>query len=145
MVINTYLYLIRREFCVDIYPLPVHKSRLHVFPVPHPNSPPRIHSAYESRLPVFPVPHPNSPPRIRSAYESRTSSGSLFFQRQFWVAWKLLSQVLMWHKVISEHTLAELGIKGILNLYLIPALNIAVDVSPADGLQKAKYVRYLGT
>lgn len=75
-----------------------------------------------------------------SGYESRTSTGSLFFQRQFWVAWKLLSQVLMWHKILSEHTLADLGIKGILNLYLIPALNIATDVSVKDGLEKAKYV-----
>uniref|UniRef100_A0A6A7FRH5 PAX3-and PAX7-binding protein 1-like n=2 Tax=Hirondellea gigas TaxID=1518452 RepID=A0A6A7FRH5_9CRUS len=75
-----------------------------------------------------------------TAFESRTSAGSLFFQRQFWVAWKLLSQVLMWHKVLNESTIAELGVKGILNLYLIPALNKAADISLTDGLEKVKYV-----
>ena len=78
-----------------------------------------------------------------SAYESRTSHGNLFFQRQFWVAWKLLSQVLMWHKILSEDTLAEIGVKGILNLYLLPALNIAAEVSLKDSLEKTKYVSKL--
>ncbi|KAF2367754.1 GC-rich sequence DNA-binding factor domain [Trinorchestia longiramus] len=76
----------------------------------------------------------------KTAYESRTSSGSLFFQRQFWVAWKLLSQVLMWHKILSESSIADLGIRSILNLYLIPALNIAAQVNLKDGLEKAKFV-----
>ncbi|XP_018023323.1 PAX3- and PAX7-binding protein 1 [Hyalella azteca] len=76
----------------------------------------------------------------KTAYESRTSSGSLFFQRQFWVAWKLLSLVLMWHKILSENSISDLGIRSILNLYLIPALNIAAQVNLKDGLEKAKYV-----
>jgi hypothetical protein len=46
----------------------------------------------------------------------------------------------MWHKILSESSISDLGIRSILNLYLIPALNIAAQVNLKDGLEKAKYV-----
>ena len=73
-------------------------------------------------------------------YESKTSGVSLFFQRQFWVAWKLLSSVLMWHDVLSDSMIHDLAIRSLLNLYLLPALNLAAEININDALEKCRNV-----
>ncbi|OQR73752.1 GC-rich sequence DNA-binding factor 1-like [Tropilaelaps mercedesae] len=47
---------------------------------------------------------------------------SLFFHRQFWSAVKLLQNVLSWHGILAERPLKELAIMGLLNRYLLFAL-----------------------
>ena len=81
-------------------------------------------------IPMFP----------KSVYESKTSGVSLFFQRQFWVAWKLLSSVLMWHNVLSDSVIHDLAIRSLLNLYLLPALNLASEINMSDALEKCRNV-----
>lgn len=75
-----------------------------------------------------------------SVYDNRNSGVSLFFQRQFWVAWKLLSSTLMWHKVLSDSVIHDLAIRSLLNLYLLPALNLAAEINPSDALDKCRNV-----
>lgn len=55
---------------------------------------------------------------------------------QFWSAWKLLGATLMWHRILSDSVINDLAVRSLLNLYLLPALNLATEVSPADGLDK---------
>ncbi|KAK4319562.1 hypothetical protein Pmani_009505 [Petrolisthes manimaculis] len=81
-------------------------------------------------IPMFP----------KNVYDNRNSGVSLFFQRQFWVAWKLLSSTLMWHKVLSDSVIHDLAIRSLLNLYLLPALNLAAEINPSDALDKCRNV-----
>lgn len=80
---------------------------------------------------------------LYSVYDNKNSGVSLFFQRQFWVAWKLLSSTLMWHKVLSDSVIHDLAVRSLLNLYLLPALNLAVEINPSDALDKCRNVRNL--
>lgn len=75
-----------------------------------------------------------------SVYDNKNSGVSLFFQRQFWVAWKLLSSTLMWHKVLSDSVIHDLAVRSLLNLYLLPALNLAAEINPTDALDKCRNV-----
>ncbi|XP_053632244.1 PAX3- and PAX7-binding protein 1 [Cherax quadricarinatus] len=81
-------------------------------------------------IPMFP----------KNVYENKNSGVSLFFQRQFWVAWKLLSSTLMWHKVLSDSVIHDLAVRSLLNLYLLPALNLAAEINPSDALDKCRNV-----
>ncbi|XP_066990634.1 PAX3- and PAX7-binding protein 1 [Macrobrachium rosenbergii] len=81
-------------------------------------------------IPMFP----------KSVYDNKNSGVSLFFQRQFWVAWKLLSSTLMWHNVLSDSVIHELAVRSLLNLYLLPALNLASEINPSDSLDKCRNV-----
>lgn len=73
-------------------------------------------------------------------FESKTSGVTRFFHRQFWSAWKLLAAVLMWHKILNDKVIHELAIRSILNLYLLPALNLASEINISDCIEKAKHV-----
>ncbi|MCL4129672.1 UNVERIFIED_CONTAM: hypothetical protein GTU68_035862 [Idotea baltica] len=81
-------------------------------------------------IPMFP----------KSVYESKTSGVSLFFQRQFWSSWKLLGSVLMWHRILSDSVIHDLAIRSLLNLYLLPALNLAAEINICDSLEKTRHV-----
>lgn len=81
-------------------------------------------------IPMFP----------KSVYDNKNSGVSLFFQRQFWVAWKLLSSTLMWHNVLSDSVIHELAVRSLLNLYLLPALNLASEINSSDALDKCRNV-----
>ncbi|KAG7172441.1 PAX3- and PAX7-binding protein 1-like [Homarus americanus] len=81
-------------------------------------------------IPMFP----------KNVYDNKNSGVSLFFQRQFWVAWKLLSSTLMWHKVLSDSVIHDLAVRSLLNLYLLPALNLAAEINPSDALDKCRNV-----
>ncbi|KAK8404735.1 hypothetical protein O3P69_007763 [Scylla paramamosain] len=81
-------------------------------------------------IPMFP----------KNVYDNKNSGVSLFFQRQFWVAWKLLSSTLMWHKVLSDSVIHDLAVRSLLNLYLLPALNLAAEINPTDALDKCRNV-----
>ncbi|KAK7076980.1 hypothetical protein SK128_001986 [Halocaridina rubra] len=81
-------------------------------------------------IPMFP----------KAVYENKNSGVSLFFQRQFWVAWKLLSSTLMWHNVLSDSVIHDLAVRSLLNLYLLPALNLATEINPSDSLDKCRNV-----
>ncbi|XP_050736972.1 PAX3- and PAX7-binding protein 1-like isoform X1 [Eriocheir sinensis] len=81
-------------------------------------------------IPMFP----------KNVYDNKNSGVSLFFQRQFWVAWKLLSSTLMWHKVLSDSVIHDLAVRSLLNLYLLPALNLATEINPTDALDKCRNV-----
>ncbi|XP_069986549.1 PAX3- and PAX7-binding protein 1 [Penaeus vannamei] len=81
-------------------------------------------------IPMFP----------KNVYDNKNSGVSLFFQRQFWLAWKLLSSTLMWHKVLSDSVIHDLAVRSLLNLYLLPALNLAAEINPSDALDKCRNV-----
>ncbi|CAL4069776.1 unnamed protein product, partial [Meganyctiphanes norvegica] len=92
----------------------------------------KIRDAIENDIfiPMFP----------KNVYENKNSGVSLFFQRQFWVAWKLLSSCLMWHKLLDDSVIHDLAVRSLLNLYLLPALNLAAEINPTDSLDKCRNV-----
>ena len=45
-----------------------------------------------------------------------------FSQRQFWQCYKLLSNMLLWHGIISQAALIEMSLDALLNRYLMLAL-----------------------
>ncbi|XP_076057604.1 intron Large complex component GCFC2 [Oratosquilla oratoria] len=46
----------------------------------------------------------------------------------------------MWHNVLSDSVIHDLAIRSILNLYLLPALNLAAEINPTDSLDKCRNV-----
>lgn len=52
----------------------------------------------------------------------------------------------MWHKVLSDSVIHDLAVRSLLNLYLLPALNLAAEINPSDALDKCRNVSaiYLG-
>ncbi|XP_034971528.2 PAX3- and PAX7-binding protein 1 isoform X2 [Zootoca vivipara] len=57
----------------------------------------------------------------KSVLENKNSGPYLFFQRQFWSSVKLLGNFLQWHGILSNKTLQELSIDGLLNRYILMA------------------------
>ncbi|XP_069092142.1 intron Large complex component GCFC2 isoform X2 [Pleurodeles waltl] len=55
----------------------------------------------------------------KSSVEDIKSPRALFQERQFWIAVKLLRNILQWDGLVEEHTLRELGLDKLLNRYLI--------------------------
>lgn len=62
------------------------------------------------------------PMATKEVVDNPLSPASQFFHRQFWNAVKLLQNILSWHGIISEKPLKELAIMGLLNRYLLFAL-----------------------
>ncbi|XP_075767003.1 PAX3- and PAX7-binding protein 1 [Pelodiscus sinensis] len=57
----------------------------------------------------------------RNILENKNSGPYLFFQRQFWSSVKLLGNFLQWYGILSNKTLQELSIDGLLNRYILMA------------------------
>ncbi|NXY81024.1 PAXB1 protein, partial [Alcedo cyanopectus] len=58
---------------------------------------------------------------LYSILENKNSGPYLFFQRQFWSSVKLLGNFLQWYGILSNKTLQELSIDGLLNRYILMA------------------------
>ncbi|KAI6078634.1 PAX3- and PAX7-binding protein 1 [Aix galericulata] len=57
----------------------------------------------------------------KNILENKNSGPYLFFQRQFWSSVKLLGNFLQWYGILSNKTLQELSIDGLLNRYILMA------------------------
>ncbi|KAG6934542.1 PAX3 and PAX7 binding protein 1, partial [Chelydra serpentina] len=57
----------------------------------------------------------------KNVLENKNSGPYLFFQRQFWSSVKLLGNFLQWYGILSNKTLQELSIDGLLNRYILMA------------------------
>ncbi|KAF2978698.1 hypothetical protein EK904_010876 [Melospiza melodia maxima] len=57
----------------------------------------------------------------KNILENKNSGPYLFFQRQFWSSVKLLGNFLQWYGILSNRTLQELSIDGLLNRYILMA------------------------
>ncbi|NXA49096.1 PAXB1 protein, partial [Nothocercus julius] len=57
----------------------------------------------------------------KNVLENKNSGPYLFFQRQFWSSVKLLGNFLQWCGILSNKTLQELSIDGLLNRYILMA------------------------
>ncbi|XP_071403835.1 PAX3- and PAX7-binding protein 1-like [Pithys albifrons albifrons] len=57
----------------------------------------------------------------KNILENKNSGPYLFFQRQFWSSGKLLGNFLQWYGILSNQTLQELCIDGLLNRHILMA------------------------
>ncbi|XP_060090304.1 PAX3- and PAX7-binding protein 1 [Heteronotia binoei] len=74
----------------------------------------------------------------RNVLENKNSGPYLFFQRQFWSSVKLLGNFLQWHGILSNKTLQELSIDGLLNRYILMAFQNSE--CGEDSIKKAQHV-----
>lgn len=74
----------------------------------------------------------------KSLLDSKTSGALIFFQRQFWSCVKLMGNILMWEGLILSARLQEMAIDGLLNRYLLLALQHSHLYY--DSLEKAKAI-----
>jgi len=70
--------------------------------------------------------------------ETPNTPHSLFFQRQFWTAFKLFKNVLAWAGVLSDSILAELVLDRLLNRYMLLSLRASMDM--LDSIDKARQI-----
>jgi len=70
--------------------------------------------------------------------ESPLSAHSLFFQRQFWSAFKLFKNILAWQGTLSDALLVELALDRLLNRYLL--LSLRANRDPLDSVDKARQI-----
>uniref|UniRef100_A0A8C5N263 PAX3 and PAX7 binding protein 1 n=1 Tax=Leptobrachium leishanense TaxID=445787 RepID=A0A8C5N263_9ANUR len=74
----------------------------------------------------------------KNVIENKNSGPCVFFQRQFWSSVKLLGNFLKWHGVLSNKTLQELALDGLLNRYILMAFQNTENGE--DGIKKAHSV-----
>lgn len=74
----------------------------------------------------------------KSLLDSKSSGALAFFQRQFWSCVKLMGNILRWEGLISTARLQEMAIDGLLNRYLLLALQHSHLYY--DSLEKAKAI-----
>ncbi|KAM8975478.1 PAX3- and PAX7-binding protein 1 isoform 2-T2 [Pelodytes ibericus] len=74
----------------------------------------------------------------KNVIENKNSGPCVFFQRQFWSSVKLLGNFLKWHGVLSNKTLQELAIDGLLNRYILMAFQN--NENGEDCIRKAQNV-----
>ncbi|KAM4699586.1 PAX3- and PAX7-binding protein 1 [Discoglossus pictus] len=74
----------------------------------------------------------------KNIIENKNSGPCVFFQRQFWSSVKLLGNFLKWHGVLSNKTLQELAIDGLLNRYILMAFQN--NENGEDSIKKAHSV-----
>ncbi|XP_054829279.1 PAX3- and PAX7-binding protein 1 [Eublepharis macularius] len=74
----------------------------------------------------------------KNILENKNSGPYLFFQRQFWSSVKLLGNFLQWHGILSNKTLQELSIDGLLNRYILMAFQNSECGD--DSIKKAQHV-----
>ncbi|CAF0845968.1 unnamed protein product [Didymodactylos carnosus] len=85
---------------------------------------------------------PIYPKQIISATTSsnRSVSGaSQFFYRQYWTCVNLLGNILCWSNLLSIKTLCDLSIDGLLNRYILLALQ-SMDIETTDMTIKCAYI-----
>merc|ERR1719481_155952 len=70
--------------------------------------------------------------------ESGNSPHSLFYQRQFWTAFKLFKKILAWQGVLCDSILVELSLDRLLNRYLLLSLRANRDM--LDSVDKARQI-----
>uniref|UniRef100_A0A4W3JF84 PAX3 and PAX7 binding protein 1 n=1 Tax=Callorhinchus milii TaxID=7868 RepID=A0A4W3JF84_CALMI len=74
----------------------------------------------------------------KNLLENKNSAPYLFFQRQFWSALKLLDNLLQWTGIISNRSLQDLAVDGLLNRYILLAVQ---NSDPGDdSLKKCQSV-----
>ncbi|KAH3737797.1 PAX3- and PAX7-binding protein 1-like [Dreissena polymorpha] len=61
----------------------------------------------------------------KTVLENRNSGSSVFFHRQSWTCIKLLGSILSWHSVVATKVLQGLALDGLLNRYIMLALQTA--------------------
>ncbi|XP_077198686.1 PAX3- and PAX7-binding protein 1 [Paroedura picta] len=74
----------------------------------------------------------------KNVLENKNSGPYLFFQRQFWSSVKLLGNFLQWYGILSNKTLQELSIDGLLNRYILMAFQNSECGD--DSIKKAQHV-----
>ncbi|XP_075053266.1 PAX3- and PAX7-binding protein 1 [Mixophyes fleayi] len=74
----------------------------------------------------------------KNVIENKNSGPCVFFQRQFWSSVKLLGNFLKWHGVLSNRSLQELAIDGLLNRYILMAFQN--NENGEDSIKKAQSV-----
>ncbi|XP_078700260.1 PAX3- and PAX7-binding protein 1-like isoform X2 [Branchiostoma floridae x Branchiostoma belcheri] len=70
--------------------------------------------------------------------ENKSSGAYYFLQRQFWSCVKLLGNMLQWHSILSREPLMELCVDGLLNRYMLLALQNS-DVND-DSIEKSQKI-----
>jgi len=73
--------------------------------------------------------------------ETPNTPHSLFFNRQFWSAFKLFKNVLSWAGILSDEILTELVLDRLLNRYLL--LSLRANTDPLDSIDKARQITAL--
>uniref|UniRef100_A0A4W3IBK9 GC-rich sequence DNA-binding factor 2 n=1 Tax=Callorhinchus milii TaxID=7868 RepID=A0A4W3IBK9_CALMI len=73
-----------------------------------------------------------------SVLEDRTSAHSVFQERQFWSAVKLLGNIFQWDGLLPEQVLQEVGLDKLLNRYILLALQMSLP--GPDNIEKCKKV-----
>ncbi|XP_073440629.1 PAX3- and PAX7-binding protein 1 isoform X2 [Dendrobates tinctorius] len=79
-------------------------------------------------MPLFP----------KNVIDNKNSGPCVFFQRQFWSSVKLLRNFLKWYGVLSNKSLQELAIDGLLNRYILMAFQN--NENGEDSIKKAQSV-----
>ncbi|XP_053312651.1 PAX3- and PAX7-binding protein 1 [Spea bombifrons] len=74
----------------------------------------------------------------KNVIENKNSGPCVFFQRQFWSSIKLLGNFLKWYGILSNKTLQELALDGLLNRYILMAFQN--NENGGDTLKKAQSV-----
>ncbi|XP_007901492.2 intron Large complex component GCFC2 isoform X1 [Callorhinchus milii] len=74
----------------------------------------------------------------KSVLEDRTSAHSVFQERQFWSAVKLLGNIFQWDGLLPEQVLQEVGLDKLLNRYILLALQMSLP--GPDNIEKCKKV-----
>ncbi|KAM3934634.1 PAX3- and PAX7-binding protein 1 [Leptodactylus fuscus] len=74
----------------------------------------------------------------KNVIENKNSAPCVFFQRQFWSSVKLLGNFLKWYGVLSNKSLQELAIDGLLNRYILMAFQN--NENGEDSIKKAQSV-----
>eukprot|EP00117_Sycon_ciliatum_P012723 scpid106763/ scgid13680/ GC-rich sequence DNA-binding factor 1 len=65
---------------------------------------------------------PYIPLYSKNVMESQQSAPVMFFHRQYWSCFKLLLNVLQWHGILSSGKLQQLCLDGLINRYLLRAI-----------------------
>ncbi|XP_035687139.1 PAX3- and PAX7-binding protein 1-like isoform X3 [Branchiostoma floridae] len=73
----------------------------------------------------------------KGVLENKASGAYYFLQRQFWTCVKLLGNMLQWHSILAREPLMELCVDGLLNRYMLLALqNSEVNEDSIEKSQK---------
>ena len=77
----------------------------------------KFRSAIENDL-FIPIGYP------KALLKNQSSDHAVFFQRQFWGAFKLYFNVLAWHGILSDAFIVETSLSSVLNKYLVISLGV---------------------
>ena len=85
----------------------------------------KFKNAIESDL-FIPIGYP------KALLKNQSSDHAVFFQRQFWGAFKLYFNVLAWHGMLAEAFIVETSLSSILNKYLVISLGVMASCGEHD-------------